>query len=69
MKDEVNQLKLKLEWGNVMIKKDLQSSFINSFCDENILQELNLILEQEKDPKRATFLKYLAPAVDSLKKL
>lgn len=68
LRDEVNRLSPTLEWGNETVKIDLHSSFINSFTGQNIVTDLAKILLKE-DPKRETFLKYLNPAIVSLKNL
>jgi hypothetical protein len=68
LKDEVNHLKLALNWENQTIKNDLHASFINSFRGQNIIADLSEILLKE-NPKRISFLKYLSPAINSLKEL
>ena len=68
LKDEVRHLKLNVEWGDKILKIGLHSSFINSFKGQDIITDLSQILSEE-NPKRKTFLKYLSPAIDSLKKM
>lgn len=68
LKDEVKQLNLNLEWGNDLIKRSLHSSFVSTFTNQDIMTELSQIILEE-NPKRATFLKYLNPAIESLKNL
>lgn len=68
LKDEVTQLNLQLEWGSAAIKKELHLGFISSFENVNIMEDL-LAICKEQNPKRVTFLKYLNPAIESLKTL
>jgi CheY-like chemotaxis protein len=68
LKYEVNQLNLKLEWDDDMLKESLQESFINTFKGTDVIVDLLQILKED-DPKRTVFLKYLNPAIESLKAL
>jgi CheY-like chemotaxis protein len=68
LKDEVNLLNLKLEWGSDILKKQLHSSFVGSFKGVNIIENLSQILSEE-DPKRKCYIKYLYPSVESLRNL
>lgn len=68
LKDEVSQIKLKLDWDDEMIKQILHSSFIDSFEGTNIIDDLSEILNGD-DPKRVTFKKYLSPAIEVLRNL
>jgi hypothetical protein len=68
LKDEVKLLNLKLDWTDDMLKKALLQSFINSFNNQSLIEDLESILNEE-DPKRKTFEKYLRPAINSLKDL
>ncbi|PKA82634.1 hypothetical protein ATE92_0770 [Ulvibacter sp. MAR_2010_11] len=66
LKDELMLCEPKLNWGDLLVKRVLQEHFIDNFKGVNILEQLSEIIQLD-NPQRETYLKYLKPAVDSLK--